>query len=204
MKRWILIITIMVFLNSVHAACEEGQIDINSASKKELMKIKWVGDSTADKIIDYRVEKKFESLRELAEIPYITENRIDDMMDEEYHPCVDNSRNEENKIDIESKEEEENSEYLENDDSGEKEVKKLEKTFIPVKDNETERQEDVELETINLNPKNIKSDGSDRDYAWYGLIAFSILLMFLFSFRVMKSKEISIPGFKRYKNEFID
>ncbi|PSM51209.1 ComEA family DNA-binding protein, partial [Campylobacter blaseri] len=40
-------------------------ININTASKEELMSIKGVGEKTAEYIIDYRKDKKFEKIEDI-------------------------------------------------------------------------------------------------------------------------------------------
>ena len=65
MKRLILICFLFIFTLFVSGICEEGQIDINSASAIELDDIKWVGLSVAEEIISKR---PFNSLDELVSV----------------------------------------------------------------------------------------------------------------------------------------
>ena len=54
------------------------KIDINTASKEELQKIKGVGPSTAEKIIEYRKEhSKFSNIEEIKEIKGIGDAKFE-------------------------------------------------------------------------------------------------------------------------------
>ena len=58
------------------------KININSASKEDLMKISGVGESTANKIISYRENKKFNSIEEIKNIPGIGDSKYESMKEE--------------------------------------------------------------------------------------------------------------------------
>ena len=58
------------------------KININTASKDELMKISGVGESTANKIISYRENKKFNSIEEIKNIPGIGDSKYESMKEE--------------------------------------------------------------------------------------------------------------------------
>lgn len=53
-------------------------MDLNRASKEELMKVPGIGPATADKILKYREEKgRFSSVEELLEVPRIGEKTLE-------------------------------------------------------------------------------------------------------------------------------
>ncbi|MDA3918919.1 MAG: helix-hairpin-helix domain-containing protein [Deltaproteobacteria bacterium] len=55
----------------------EGKININTASKKELITLEGVGKKTADRIIEYRKEKPFEKKEELMNVKGIGKKKFD-------------------------------------------------------------------------------------------------------------------------------
>ena len=163
------VFSILVF-QIVSATCNSGQIDINSATKSDLDKIIWVGPSTADKIADAR---PFDSIDDLTKVSGIGEVKLQDIKNEGL-ACVGADKKTDNfQENIPTKSE----------DSYE--------TFIPLVSEDTSTDK---LEPINLTTKDIKTESnsfSTKDYATLGLIAFSILLAFLF-----------ILNRSRFKNEF--
>ncbi len=178
-KLSLLIIIFIFNIFYISALCNEGQIDINTASLEELDNIIWVGNATAQKIIALR---PFNSIDELDKVSGIGDIKLADIKSQGL-ACVDSEAedNEENETETE--------EIVNN------------KTNI---DNESSIKEAVEiktspkktgLETIELNPKDIKSgdnfESLKGNYAIYGFIAFSILIVILFMLRK-----------NRYKNEF--
>lgn len=59
-----------------------GLININSATKKELMELKGVGESTAEKIITYREDMgEFKSIEEIKQVSGIGESTFKDIKD---------------------------------------------------------------------------------------------------------------------------
>lgn len=58
------------------------KVNINTASKEELMKISGVGESTANKIISYRENKKFDSIEEIKNVPGIGDSKFESMKEE--------------------------------------------------------------------------------------------------------------------------
>lgn len=52
-------------------------IDINNASKEQLMKLPSVGDKTSDSIIKYREEKPFKDFKDLLNVPGIGKKRLE-------------------------------------------------------------------------------------------------------------------------------
>jgi len=56
------------------------KININNASKEELMKVPGIGESTANKIINYREQNnKFKNIEELKNIPGIGDSKFENM-----------------------------------------------------------------------------------------------------------------------------
>ncbi len=56
-----------------------GKININTASKNELMRLPWVGEKTAEKIIEYREKKSFESPEDIKKIKGIGDKKFEKM-----------------------------------------------------------------------------------------------------------------------------
>lgn len=54
-----------------------GKININTASKDELMTLTGIGDVTAEKIIEYRQKNKFEKIEDLMEVSGIGEKKFE-------------------------------------------------------------------------------------------------------------------------------
>ncbi|MGN0642505.1 MAG: ComEA family DNA-binding protein [Huintestinicola sp.] len=57
----------------------EHSIDINTADREELMKLKGIGEKTADKIIEYRNNSPFEDIRDIMNVSGIGEKKFADM-----------------------------------------------------------------------------------------------------------------------------
>lgn len=65
-----------------HAKNENGKVNINKASKDQLMTLKGVGNSTADKIIEYRnKEGGFKKTEQLLEVSGIGESKFNKIKD---------------------------------------------------------------------------------------------------------------------------
>ena len=161
-KLWILI-TIIFLVSFISASCEEGQIDINSASAEELDEIYGIGPVKAQAIIDTR---PYNSLDDLIKVSGIGEVTLSNIISQ-------------NLVCVEEEPEEEIEESKIENTIEEKEI-----AFSP---------EEIGLETINLNPKAIKSGENSefldkRNYSWYGLVVFVILLGLLFFIKTRKDK----------------
>jgi len=178
----VLTITILLLISTISASCDKGQIDINTASKEELKKLDGIGDGLAQRIIDFRDEKLFSSIDELIEVPYIGNITLDKIKEQEL-ACV-NGQEEEP---IEEAEEDKETTKEEIIVEERQEMEELQEIAEPV----SREIEPIELQTINLNPKVIKSEDdnenlSKSNYAIYGLVFFCVLLVVLFIFRKNK------------------
>ena len=177
--KWILILLIVLMIASISASCEDGQIDINSATKTELMKLVGIGEVKSQAIIDYRENKIFKSVDELIDVYGIGEVTLKNLKNQNL-ACV---------------------EYDEDDFEEEEEEPKIEEEN-KTEENFTEevvlKPTNITLEPINLTPKNIKTEESKNEsgnnYAFYGFVFFCILLLFLFILKIRKDRN--------NKNEF--
>ena len=73
-----------VIAGSRDLACkvsENGKININTASKEELMTLPNIGDKRAQAIIEYRDTKKFETIEEIKNVTGIGEKFYQAMQD---------------------------------------------------------------------------------------------------------------------------
>ena len=184
--RVFLILALLFFsISLIYASCEEGQVDINSASAEELDSIAQIGPARAEQMITLR---PFSSVDDMIRIVGIGETNIN-LIKSQGLACVDDEGIAKKK-------------YGEENNS----VNIKAEVNIDININSTSDSnsssssiKETQFETINLNPKAIKSDvdsevSSKRNYAIYGLIAFGVLLGLLFL----------IKNFirKKYKNEF--
>jgi len=197
MKKLIILFVLALFLGGISALCEEGQININTATAEELDEIIHVGLAVAGYIIGGR---SFESLDDLVEINYISLNYVEDIKQQGL-ACVDKETKEieEEKEEIEDKkiiEEEEKTieeeEIIEDEEKQEPEV---------IYNKEADKKENIELDTIKLNAKSIKRENDNENpdksnYAMYGFVIFCILLGVLF---ILKKKKNYKTEFERYE-----
>lgn len=162
MKRLFLFLIVIFLFSNICANCDEGQIDINSASAEELQELDGVGEKISQYIID---ERQFNSVDELINVYRIGEVTLEKIKKQGLACIGEDKEGEEKKY--ESLEEKER-ELIE---------EKVEK--------KNKKMEIVTGEVINLGSQNIKSKGffekiDASDYAIYGFIGFSILLGLLF------------------------
>ncbi len=59
----------------------DNKININNCTKEELITLPGIGEKTAEKILNYREENKFEKIEDIMEVPGIGEKKYDDIKD---------------------------------------------------------------------------------------------------------------------------
>jgi hypothetical protein len=205
MKKLVVFLFAIFLFWNVCANCEEGQIDINSASAEELDRIIHVGPAVAGYIIDSR---PFDSVDELVDVKYISENYLNDIKEEGLACVKDETEKEENyeeeTQDEDYEEEDENSDdsyeedYDENDE--EEEIPEINYEEISTKTESGKGPVEkikIKKEVINLVPKDIKKEDSlekleTKNYAVYGLAVFSVILIMLFVLKLRTSKQDEI------------
>ncbi len=198
--RWGILFVLIFFLSNISALCNETQIDINSASLQELDKIIWIGNATAQKVIDARPFSSLDDLRKVSGLGG-TGAKVEDIKSQGL-ACV---ANEEiaatNESGVASKSSEDGIFIDESEGanaSGSKSTgKAVESADIISVENAADIDEINSPEIINLTPKDIKSDksflktgGSNAAFYWLGI--FGIFLAFLFA----------LKRYRMGKNEF--
>ena len=179
-----MIILFFLIFPLLSAVCEDNQININTASQKELDNLYGIGEVKAQAIIDARPFNSIDELINVLGIGEITLQKIK----EQGLACVeeDNVSQQEKETKNEKEKEVSKKEYAQ------------EEVMFIAKDNSSVNYSNSKV--INLNPKVIKSEDnieearnlSKSDYAMYGFIGFCVLLGFL----LVKRKKI--------ENEFRD
>ncbi len=180
--KWQLIFLIFLLFPIISATCEEGQIDVNSAPLDELDIITGIGPAYAQRITDARPFNSVDDLIHVSGIGPVTLGNIKS----QGFACVDGTKKE-----AKTEEETENEEII----YEEVVTKEIVEEEIIEEVVEDENKDPLELESVSLNTKVIKTDDSEESYnvyAIWGLVTFSILLVLLF----MLSK------LKEDKNEF--
>src|SRR3989339_665007 len=173
MKKYILILMMLFFIPSIYSFCNEGQIDINSATLEELDSISGIGPVKAQAIIDTRF---YETLDDLINVKGIGEVTLQNIKIEE------NKSIEIESVDINSEESKDYYKLIRED---------LEQEKI-IENSSIEKLEVINLN--NLNTKDIKTDEVNKElkksnYSVYGLIGFSILLCCLFLIKKYQVKK---------------
>lgn len=163
MKR-VLIIIVLLMLPQVFALCEDGQIDINSASLEELDDLIGIGPVKAEAIINSRDFESVDSLIKVYGIKEATLNKIKG----QGLACVD-----ENVEEVIVEELIEDSEEI------------IKERHLP-KPVEYVKPKTIKLVSQNIKRENDTQDLDKSDYAIYGFVAFCILLSFLFILKKFK------------------
>lgn len=200
MKKLCVIFILILFLGCVYVIsglCEEGQIDINNASKEELEGIIHVGPVIAGRIIETREIKSFESIDELIKVSGIG-NWTLDKIKEQGLACVNEEdiQETEEEVDEETPEEPEEPNEPEEDTTQQEEQESLdEKSSNNYK---TPIQPSV-IKLNTLNSKDIKSEDDKENlnksnYAMYGFVIFCVLIGFLFMLRKKRFNKNEFEG----------
>lgn len=186
-----MIFLMIINLNFISSVCKDNQIDINSASLKELEDLSGIGPVKAQSIVDSRPFEKIDDLIKVKGIGEVTLNKIK----EQDLACVGN-KNTKNKEEIYDDFEDEEIESKESKKSKEEsqEIELVSYKLSEEDENKLNNKESKKLEPIVLNevsPKNIKSEENTKELnktklANYGLIIICILVGFLF---LLKKKE---------------
>jgi competence ComEA-like helix-hairpin-helix protein len=202
MKKVLLLLCIILISNA-YALCEEGQIDINTASLEELDNIIGIGPAYAERIIQSRPFNSVDDLINVSGIGEITLKKIKNQS----LACVGNEEEISEETEEDTQEEETNE--IEEDisqnettekgisENNEKLINNKEPAIIEINTKEIKNTTEKEAKTIvltSLTPKDIKSNPDKEQLnknklAIHGLIAFCILLAFLFIKKKEKRKK---------------
>ncbi len=179
-------ILVIILINNISASCQEGQIDINTASTEELDELYGIGVVKAEAIINARPFDSVDDLIDVYGIGEITLNKIKD----QGLACVEEEiENKENES-LEDKEEKndqvkENPDNINDSEGGEGKDDKI---------NQNEDPEPPTPEIIALTPQTIKTQDEKRIlnkstlFMW-GFVVFGILIGILFLLKKQKYKE---------------
>ncbi len=184
-RRTFLLFVLLFVISSVSAMCNETQVDINSASLEELMKITGLGGKgiIAGRVIENR---SFSSVNDLSRVSGIGNITLEKIKFQGL-ACVGEQTNSE-QITNEEPQEQENS------------TPEINETIIPPIDDEPAEEyfpENFTMPKITMNSQSIKTIENEQknskiNFAVYGLAGFCFLLATLFA----------IKKFKKNKNEF--
>jgi competence ComEA-like helix-hairpin-helix protein len=176
LKVWILILSLFL-MGFISASCNENQIDINTASAKELDKITGVGEAIAQRIIDNRTYNSVDDLLRVKGIGEATLAKIK----AQGVACVGNEEKTEKETDEE-----------ETDKNSEEEINNND---VEVKETEKQETKTKELPIIRLNSqvsKSIKSEDNKetlgKNLPLYGIVAFCAVFGMVFFLKQRKNK----------------
>lgn len=213
MKKEVVFLILIIFLlfPRILSECSSDQIDINSASKSELEKIKHIGPVYAERI---RNQTPFDSLEKLKEVKGIAEKRLEEIKEEDL-ACVETENSEEDKeedsslkknksekdnpkdernSDKEDKEKKENYNFEETEETERRKDKKPKKReVVRLSSSDSENQEEIQDPKTIKNLSSFKFQENKNTYANYGLIAVMVIVMCSMLTKYKKNK---------YKNEF--
>jgi len=79
LKKWEAIIILSLFFAAMIAPAyaAQGKVNINTAAKQELMTLKNVGESIADRIIEYRAKTPFEVPEDIMKVKGVGQKTFD-------------------------------------------------------------------------------------------------------------------------------
>jgi len=183
-KRVLLLFLLISLFPIISSLCEEGQININTASPEKLDLLYGIGLVKTQAIINTR---PFDSIADLIHVNGIGNVTLNKII-EQGLACLGEQAHEEDQdpTDNTSDDEEE-----EDNQEADNEVDSLDN--IPLASN-NKAVENIKLTPITLNPKVIKSENDSEnldkdtsDYAFYSFIVFCILLGFLFLIKKIKT-----------------
>lgn len=168
----------LLLIANVYAVCEDGQVDVNSASLEKLDELDGIGPVKAQAIIDYRNSKWFGSVDDLIDVYGIGEVTLQKIKTQGL-ACVGEEEQDEEDEDI---------------DTEQSSVTPTLDTTIQ-KEPISSKERDIELEIITLNSptKDIKSEDESKNlskngYAKYGFVGFCVLLAVLFVLKKPKQE----------------
>lgn len=182
MIKSVIILLFIFLIPNISATCNETQVDINSASIKELDKIIGVGPSIAGNITIFR---PFSSLDDLLRVPRIGDKTLDKIKIQGL-ACV-------AETDVILKN---TTSQIELDNNSIEEITEKITEPIPLtetkENNLNETKKIINLSPISLNAQSIKSENNKevlkRNLSFYGIIAICAVFGALFLFKNRKRK----------------